>query len=155
MSRNYTKHYLEHGDDDFNIYEGEPEEKEVTTHQNAHFANGGEGFWGGGFDDEYLEAIIEDAVEMHFREIDREEQKKQALKHSEDLDKEMTEEDYQRFIHEQLREQHRYKWFQLVLDEFKHYVPDMLAARMQFQVHQGIPMSGKLMDLEKKQLFYF
>ena len=153
MSRNFTQHYLQHGDDDFNIYEGEPEEDMVTTHEDAYFANGGEGMLFGTIDNEHLEAIIADAVVTVLHEDAAIQQRTRYMQHSEDLNREMSEEEYQRFMHEQYREKHRYTLFQLVLDEFHHYVPDMLEARKLFHEHMGIPMASKLMELEKKKLF--
>ena len=153
MSRNFTQHYLEHGDDDFNIYEGEPEEEEVTTHEDAYFANGGEGFYHGTWDNDHINAIVADVVDTFAREDAAMQQRTRYMQHSEDLNREMSEEEYQRFMHEQYREKHRYTLFQLVLDEFHHYVPDMLEARKMFQEHVGIPMASKLMELEKKKFF--
>jgi len=154
MARNFTNHYLTYGDD-FNIYDGEPEEKEITKHEDAYYAAGGEGLVYGWFEEEYIDAIIADEFAMVEREVLREQEKAQALRHAAELDKEMSEEEHMRFVHEQRKEQHRFKGFQLVLDEFHNYVPKMLRARSMFLEHAGLPMSGKLMALEQKKLFYY
>jgi len=156
MARNFTKHYLTYGEDDFDIYEGETPEEEITTHEEAYFAGGGEGPMYGGFDEEHIDAIIDDSVAMFERELVRKEARDQALRHAEDLlNEEMSEEDYLRFLHNQRKEHHRDRGFQLVLDEFHNYVPEMLEARKMFLEHAGLPMLGKLMELEQKKLFYF
>ena len=154
MSRNYTKHYEKYGDDDFNIYEGEPEEEIGTMHRDAYFANGGEGFLQGTWDQDHIDAITDDIFDMYDRKDEAEQQKLQALKHSENLDKELSEEEYQHFIHKQYREI-IYNRFCRVIQEFQNYIPDMLDAKKKYFEDLGIPMSSKLMALEQKKLFYF
>ena len=154
MSRNFTKQYEKFGDEDFTIYDGEPDEDWVTTNEDAYYAKGGDVFLDG-FDVNHLNAIVDDAIETFSREDEREKQKAIALQHSKDLDKNMSDEEYQKFLIDQHRERHRYLLFQTVLDEFHNYVPDMIEARTQFYKHIGIPMSKKLIDLDKKPLFYY
>jgi hypothetical protein len=80
----------------------------------------------------------------------------QALQHAENLNRQISDEEYEQFLISQDRERHRYHLFQQVLDEFTHYVPAMLEARTMFQEHLGIPMSGNLQKLENKrqEMFY-
>ena len=149
MSRNFTKHYEKHGEDDFNIYDGHSDDaEEYTHHEDAYFANGGDGY----LDESHVKAVINDAVDYVLRDAT---QQYKAMQHSNYLDAEMSEEEYQRFLHEQRREYHRSKLFHSVLEEFHHFVPSMLEAKKMFQKDMGIQMSTKLMDLEKKKLFYF
>jgi hypothetical protein len=149
MARNFTKHYETYGDEDFTIYDGEFEEED-TRHEDAYYANGGEGC----LDEDHNDAITKDAVESIIKENARELKKIQALKHSVDLQKEMTDEEYQHFLWEQKQEQY-YTRFQIFLTEFRMYVPDMLEARNNFHAHQGILMSGNLINLDQQKLFYF
>ena len=80
----------------------------------------------------------------------------QALQHAENLNRSISDEEYEQFLISQDRERHRYHLFQSVLDEFSHYVPAMLEARSMFQEHLGISMSGNLQKLEKirQDMFY-
>ena len=154
MSRNYTKDYMKYGEEDYNIYEGEPKEEMLTKHEDAYYANGGEGIYHGTFDNDHIDAIIEDIRDDYRRDWDKHIEKVLYLDHAADLEYDMSEQEYQHFMHEQYRYKHLYK-YQLVLDEIKHYVPDMLYARKMYHEHQEIAMSGNLIQLEKKQLFYF
>jgi len=73
----------------------------------------------------------------------------QALQHAENLNRHISDDEYEQFLISQDREKHRYHLFQVVLDEFDHYVPEMLEARAMFHEHLGISMSGNLQKLEK------
>lgn len=79
-----------------------------------------------------------------------------ALQHADNLNRLISDEEYEQFLISQDRERHRYHLFQQVLDEFTHYVPLMLEARSMFQEHLGISMSGNLQKLEKirQEMFY-
>jgi hypothetical protein len=148
MSRNFTKHYEKYGEDDFTIYDGHSDDAEEYTHsEDAHFANGGDG----SLDNSHVEAIINDAVDYALRDSQKQ---IQAIEHSNYLDIQMSEEEYQQFFQKQC-EYHHVWMFHFVLKEFHHYVPPMLEARKMFQKEIGIQMSGKLIELEKKKLFYF
>lgn len=143
------------GDDDFTIYDGQPSEGWVTTREDACSASQGGGFFDEGGDENYLSAIINDALETSAREAARRRQMLAAQKHSDDLDCDMSDEEYEEFLNSQAREKYRYMFFQQVLDEILHYVPDMLSARSVYYEHLGIPMSQNLMNLDKKPLFYY
>jgi len=73
----------------------------------------------------------------------------EALQHAEDLNRHISDEEHEQFLISQDRERHRYHLFQAVLDEFDHYVPEMLEARAMFQEHLGISMSANLQKLDK------
>ena len=77
--------------------------------------------------------------------------REQSAKLGEELDRKITDEEYEQFLISQDREKHRYHFYQLILDEFESYVPDMLEARQIFQEHLGIPMAGKLITLDQKR----
>jgi len=155
MSRNWTQEYERYGDDDFNIYDGEDEESDITTHQEEYFANGGMGFFHETCDDAHITAIVADAVDTAIRDEATTALRTQALQHSDDLNTEMTEEEYKWFIEKQEQEKHRYILFQPVLDEIMHYVPDMLRSREEYLTNQGIAISHNLMKLDEKKLFYY
>lgn len=156
MSRNWTQEYERYGDDDdFNIYDGHEEEPAITTNEEEYFANGGEGFFHGTWDVDHYNAIIADAVDTAIRDEVTAVLRARSLQHSEDLNTEMSEEEYGYFIEKQEQEKHRYILFQPVLDELMHYVPDMLRSREKYLTNQGIAISHNLMKLDEKKLFYY
>jgi hypothetical protein len=77
--------------------------------------------------------------------------REKCAKLADELNRNITDEEYELFLISQDREKHRYHLYQLILDEFESYVPDMLEARQIFQEHLGIPMAGKLISLDQKR----
>lgn len=83
------------------------------------------------------------------RQQQLQQERDQALQHAENLNRHISDEEHEQFLISQDRERHRYHLFQVVLDEFAHYVPEMLEARAMFHEHLGISMAGNLQKIEE------
>jgi hypothetical protein len=72
-----------------------------------------------------------------------------ALKNSNDIERVITDEEYEKFKEDQRRYKIEYN-FCRVIDEIKSYVKDMLDARTSFYSHQDITMSPKFNLIDSK-----
>lgn len=75
--------------------------------------------------------------------------KENALKISKDIERIMSDEEYEKFKEDQRRYKIEYN-FCYVIDEIKSYVKDMLNARTSFYSHQDMTMSPKFNIIDNK-----
>ena len=75
--------------------------------------------------------------------------KENALKNSNDIEKIITDEEYEKFKEDQRRYKIEYN-FCRVIDEIKSFVKDMLIARTSFYYHQDMTMSPKFNIIDNK-----
>jgi len=150
MSKNLTNYYLKNGDrGNFTVYDGH---EELYEYDEDYYVNDP-------YNDDCDEINYvgenkenEKSIQKWIKSNEEEMKKREkCAKLADELNRKITDEEYELFLIGQDREKHRYHLYQLILDEFESYVPDMLEARQIFQEHLGIPMAGKLITLDKKR----
>jgi len=148
MSNNLTNYYLKNGDrGNFTVYDGHEDLYDYDDDLDCNYYDECDGI-------NYIaenkenEKSIQKWIKSNDEEIKKREK---SAKLGEELNRKITDEEYEQFLISQDREKHRYHLYQLILDEFESYVPDMLEARQIFQEHLGIPMAGKLITLDQKR----
>ena len=151
MSRNYLHDYqigyLE-DEGDFSIYDDENEFEYSEKHQIDYETNNDlpPGF----IDNGLINAIIKDAQEDYKKIIKLENKKSNALQIANDIDKNITDEEYAMFLHNQAKYKHEYI-FSDVLQEYMHYINSMIPARNHFYDLLGLSMNPKLIELDKQK----
>jgi hypothetical protein len=155
MSNNLTNYYLKYGDrGNFTVYDGHEElyeNDDEDYYENDPYYDDCDGIRDGVYyvgENKENEPLIQRWIKRKEEEMKKREK---SAKLGEELDRKITDEEYEQFLISQDREKHRYHLYQLILDEFESYVPDMLEARQIFQEHLGISMAGKLISLDQKR----
>jgi hypothetical protein len=151
MSRNYLNDYksgylIEEGN--FSIYDDDEEFEYSDKHQTEYEINYNLPI--GFIDSGLINAMNKDAQEDYKNYIKLGNKKENALKIANDIDKNITDEEYAMFLHNQAKYKHEYI-FSDVLQEYMHYINSMIPARNHFYDLLGLSMNPKLIELDKQK----
>lgn len=154
MSRNYLHDYQSgylEDEGDFNIYDGD-EIEESTTFQDEYESN--HNLPVGFIDNGLANAIIKDCKVDRLNYIKSELFKRYAVQRSEDINKKITDEEYELFLYNQAKYKHEYI-YSMVVKEINDYVKPMISARHHYYNLMGMPMNSRLIELDKEVHYLF